>query len=72
MGNSLSYQEQILIIICAAAVAVVVGYAMFRLMFAQIEEPSFHVSDEQLAYMRNVRDRNISDIFGKSALERRA
>jgi hypothetical protein len=72
MGNNISQEEMILIVICAAAVSVVLAYAVYRLMFSQPEAANaFHMSDEQLAYIRSVRDRNINEMMAKTGVSNR-
>ena len=61
----------ILIIICSAAVSVMIGYAMWRLSFFEHPQNPFQMSDEQLAYIRSVRDRNIQNLMMEAGISRR-
>ncbi len=67
----LSKGEMILIIICSAAASVVLGFAMFRLFFHEQEDNAFQMSDEQLAYTRSVKDRNIQGLMMEAGSGRR-
>ena len=59
----LSKGEMILIIICSAAVSVVIGFAIFRLFVHEQEEDAFQMSEEQLEYIRSVKDRNMQELM---------
>ena len=64
--------EMILIIICSAAASVVMGYSMFRLWFFRHDEKNpFQMSNEQVAYVRSVKDRNVQAMMMEVGMERR-
>ena len=67
----LSYNEYVLIIIIGAAVSVVIGFAMFRLYFSQRDESPFQMSNEQMAYIRSVKERNMEAMMMEAGSGRR-
>ncbi len=67
----LSQNEMILVIICCAAVSVVLGFAMYRLFFHQEQQDPFQMSDNQVAYTRSVKDRNMQVLMGEAGVGRR-
>jgi hypothetical protein len=69
---AISHEGMILIIICSAAASVVIGYSMYRLMFfKKSDSRPFQMSDEQVAYMRSVRDKNVQGLMMEVGMSKR-
>jgi hypothetical protein len=66
----LSKEAMVLIVICSAAVSVLLGFAVSKLCFTRQEKSPFQMSDQQVAYIRSVKDANMRHMMAEAGMGR--